>query len=375
MSRNEGGGNAIRAITLLPALTGAWQHRGGGGALSHSGAFQLNKRHYSGQHLLKPDRPHVNQCQLGQALEARQSNGDPQISTLFVFNSNPVAVAPDSQSVKRGMSRNDLFTVVLELFQTDTADFADILLPATMFTEHADIYTAYGHYYLQWAEPIVRAPEHCRPNAWVFQELAKRLGLTDPVFSMSAEELARDLLDSQHPYVRGITFEQLKSQRYVHLNVPEKFQPYAAGSHHADKKIRFSPAPQQIVFKVQPTREYPFRLISPPGAFVLNTSMGNIPSLLKQAGGEPTILINPQDAAEANVIDGCQVRITSPHGQVQRRAIVTTDARQGVVISVGQWWAKLAPDRRGLNELTSQQLTDLGEGSLFGNPVVRVEPL
>lgn len=375
MSRNEGGGNAIRAITLLPALIGAWQHRGGGAALSHSGAFQLNKQRYSGQHLLQPERPHVNQCQLGQALEARHANGDPQISTLFVFNSNPVAVAPDSQSVKRGMAREDLFTVVLELFQTDTADYADMLLPATMFTEHADMYTAYGHYCLQWAEPVVPAPENCRPNTWVFQQLAQRLGLSDPVLSMNAEELARELLDSQHPFVKGITFEQLREKRSVSLNIPEDFRPYASGSHHADRKIRFSPSPQQVEFKVQPSPEFPLRLISPPGAFILNSSMGNVTSLLKQAGGEPTILINPADAARWKVIDGCQVRITSPHGQIQRRAVVTTDAREGVVISVGLWWAKLAPDRRGLNELTSQKLTDLGAGSLFGNPVVRVEPV
>lgn len=374
MSRNEGGGNAIRAITLLPALTGAWQHRGGGGALSHSGAFHLNKSRYGGLHLLQPDRPHVNHCQLGQTLEARNEDGDPRISSLVVFNSNPVAVAPDSQSVKRGMSREDLFTVVLELFQTDTADYADILLPATMFTEHADLYTAYGHYYLQWAEPIVDAPEHCRPNSWVFQQLAQRLGLTDPVFAMSTSELACDLLNSPHPFINGISFEQLKTQRSVRLNIPEDYRPYADGSHHADKKIRFSPAPQQVEFKVQPTSQYPLRLISPPGAFTINSSLGNVASLLKQAGGEPTILIHPDDAADAKIFDGGQVRIFSPHGEIQRKAIVTTDARKGVVISVGLWWAKLAPDSKGLNELTSQQLTDLGDGSLFGNPVVRVEP-
>jgi anaerobic selenocysteine-containing dehydrogenase len=374
MTRNEGGGNAMRAITLLPALTGAWQYRGGGAALSYSGAFMLNKARYSGNHLIQPKRPHVNHCQLGQALEARDDGGAPQISTLFVFNSNPAVVAPDSRSVLRGLAREDLFTVVLELFQTDTADYADILLPATMFTEHADLYTAYGHYHLQWAEPVVRAPENCRPNTWVFHELAKRLILTDPVFQMSTEDLARDLLNSQHPFVKGIDVDELLEKRSVNLRMPEDFRPYSGGSNFPDKKIRFSPAPRQLTFKIQPTREYPLRLISPPGAFVLNSSMGNVASLLKQAGGEPTVLINPIDAKNSSVIDGGQVLVTSPHGQIQRKAVVTTDAREGVVISVGQWWSKLSPDRRGLNELTSQELTDLGGGSLFGNPVVRIEP-
>ncbi len=375
MSRNEGGGNAIRSITLLPALTGAWQHCGGGSALSYSGAFQLNKRRYSGAHLKQTNRPVVNQNQLGRSLEARKPNGDPQISTLFVFNSNPAAVAPDSQSVKRGLAREDLFTVVLELFPTDTADYADILLPATMFTEHQDLYTAYGHYYLQWTEPVLKAPELCRPNSWVFQQLAARIGLTDPVFSMTTEQLVEDLLKSDHPFVQGITLQQLKQQRSVKLNVPEDYRPYSNGSHFADKKIRFTPAPQQIDFKIQPTDEYPLRLISPPGAFVLNSTMGNVQSLLKQAGGEPTILIHPSDAERSGISDGNRVRVVSPTGEVHRKVLVTTDSREGVAIAVGLWWPKYAPDKRGLNELTTQELTDLGAGSLFGNPVVRVEPL
>jgi anaerobic selenocysteine-containing dehydrogenase len=374
MSRNEGGGNAIRAIALLPALIGAWQHSGGGGSLSYSGAFQLNKSRYSGQHLLQPDRPHVNHNQLGRALESRHDNGSPLISSLFVFNSNPAAVAPDSQSVRRGLSREDLLTVVLELFQTDTADFADFVLPATMFTEHSDIYTAYGHYHLQWADAFMEAPPNCRSNSWVFQQLAKRMELNDPVFSKTTEQLAAELLETDHPFINGITFDQLRSQRSVQLNLPPDFRPYANGSHFADGKIRFSPPPQQIDFVVKPNQEYPLRLISPPGAFVLNTSMGNIPSLLKQAGGEPTILINPVDAATSKVRDGERVRIISSNGQIERKAIVTPDARAGVAIAVGQWWPKLAPDRRSLNDLTSQELTDLGGGSLFGNPVVRIEP-
>lgn len=373
MSRNEGGGNAVRAVSLLPALIGAWQHSGGGGALSYSGAFQLNQSRYSGKHLQQPDRPIVNQSQLGQALAARNQADDPQISTLFVFNSNPAAVAPDSRSVKAGLSRDDLFTVVLELFQTDTADFADVLLPATMFTEHPDLYCAYGHYYLQWAQPIVQPPEHCRPNSCVFRQLAGRLGLTDPVFHWTPEEMVQELLDTSHPFFHGVTWDRLQRERSVRLNLPDNFRPYSQGSQFPDKKIRFSPAPRQVDFEVQPTAQYPLRLISPPGAFIVNTTMGNIPSLLKAAGGQPSVLIHPDDAARCQVGDGQMVRVTSATGQIQRRAQVTTDARPGVLIAVGQWWPKLAPDRRSLNELTSQRLADMGGGSTFGNCVVRVE--
>lgn len=373
MSRNEGGGNAVRAVSLLPALIGAWQHSGGGGALSYSGAFQLNQSRYSGKHLQQPDRPIVNQSQLGQALAARNQADDPQISTLFVFNSNPAAVAPDSRSVKAGLSRDDLFTVVLELFQTDTADFADVLLPATMFTEHPDLYCAYGHYYLQWAQPIVQPPEHCRPNSWVFRQLAGRLGLTDPVFHWTPGEMVRELLDTSHPFFHGVTWDRLQREHSVRLNLPDNFRPYSQGSQFPDKKIRFSPAPRQVDFEVQPTAQYPLRLISPPGAFIVNTTMGNIPSLLKAAGGQPSVLIHPDDAARCQVEDGKMVRVTSATGQIRRRAQVTTDARPGVLIAVGQWWPKLAPDRRSLNELTSQRLADMGGGSTFGNCVVRVE--
>ncbi len=370
MTRNEGGGNAMRAITLLPALTGAWQHRGGGASLSTSGAFGLNTTKFSGLHLLKPDRRHINQNQLGDALNDVAA----PISSLFVFNSNPLAVAPDTASIRCGAMREDLLTVVVDHFQTDTGDYADYLLPATTFLEHPDIYTAYGHYYLQWAAPVIQPKGQCRPNSWIFQQLAKRMGLTDPVLSWSAEQIARSLLDSPHPHLRTITFERLAKERSIRVSLPDDYRPYADGSNFPDRKIRFSPAPRQIDFRVQPTDEFPLRLISPPGAYWVNTSMGNIQELIDAAGGEPTILMNPADAENYQITDRSTVLISSSVGSIKRKVIVTSDARSGIVIAVGLWWPKLAPDKRGLNELTSQNLTDLGGGSLFGNQTVRVEP-
>ncbi len=369
MTRNEGGGNAMRAVSLLPALVGAWKQVGGGGGLTTSGAFLLNKSRYSGSHLLQPNRRHVNQNQLGRTLADRQQ----PIKALMVFNSNPMAVSPDTSSVSAGLAREDLFTVVLEHFQTDTADYADILLPATTFLEHPDIYSAYGHYYLQWAEPVVPPLGQAKPNSWVFQQLAQRLGLTDEVFTWSAEDIARDLLSSDHPFVQGITFEQLKRERSVRLQLPSDYRPYSEGSQHADGKVHFGPPPQQLEFVERTTDQYPFRLISPPGAFVLNSSMGNIAELLKAAGGEPQVLMHPDDAARCGLSDGAYAQLSSHQGSIRRRVKVTADARRGTVIAVGLWWPKLAPDRKGLNELTSQELTDLGEGSLFGNTTVSVQ--
>jgi anaerobic selenocysteine-containing dehydrogenase len=369
MTRNEGGGNAMRAISLLPALTGAWQHRGGGASLSTSGAFPFNTQRYSGNHLSKAGVRHVNQNHLASALEWREK----PVKALFVFNSNPAAVAPDSSRIRAGLKRDDLFTVVLEHFQTDTADYADYLLPATTFLEHPDLYLAYGNYYLQWAEPVVPARGECKPNSWVFSELAKRLDLKDETLYWSTEALAKDLLASPHPFLEGIPLEALRDKGFIKLKLPEAFRPYARGSNFPDKKIRFSPAPQQLDFVEQASADYPFRLISPPGAHFVNTSMGNIKSLLEAAGGEPQVVVNAKDARTYGLVGGERHRISSAQGSIVRKIIVSDDAPVGTVIALGQWWPKLAPDGKSLNDLTSERLTDLGDGSTFGNIVVRIE--
>jgi anaerobic selenocysteine-containing dehydrogenase len=263
-------------------------------------------------------------------------------------------------------------TVVLEHFQTDTADYADYLLPATTFLEHPDVYTSYGHYYLQYADAVVGPRGQAKPNRWVFQELARRLGIDVPELHWGNDELIDRMLDSPNPWLEGIDREKLQKERSVKLTLPEPFHPYAQGSHHPDKKIRFVPPPEQIEFQEELNQEYPLRLISPPGAVVVNTTMGNVPSIIKLAGSEPTLLIHPEDAADSQIADGQAIQVTSRYGSIQRKAVVTEDAKRGVVISVGQWWPKLSPDKKSLNDLTSERLTDLGGGSTFGNVAVRV---
>jgi anaerobic selenocysteine-containing dehydrogenase len=370
MTRNEGGGNAIRAITLLPALTGSWKELGGGAALSTSGAFQLNRDRVTGMHLADPRARHVNMNCLATELDPESS----RIHGLFVFNSNPAAVAPDSSRIRKGLARENLFTVVLDHFQTDSADYADYLLPATTFLEHADVYTAYGHYYLQYAEPVVPARGQSRSNRWVFQELAQRLGLDDPCLSWDTKRIVTELLDSPNPWLQGITADRLMTERSIKLSLPKPFLPYSEGSNFEDRKIRFSPTPKQLHFEEQPNDAYPLRLISPPGSVIVNTTMGNVASILKMAGGEPSVLIHPIDAERFGVVDQARAKITSANGSIERKVLVTEDAKQGVVIAIGQWWPKLAPDRKSLNDITSERLTDLGGGSTFGNPVVRIEP-
>lgn len=368
MTRNEGGGNAMRAVSLLPALIGAWGKKGGGACLSTSGAFGLNTHRLRGNHLLKPGVRHVNMNQLASELEPSTSS----IRSLFVFNSNPAAVAPDSSRVRNGLANENLFTVVLEHFQTDTADYADYLLPATTFLEHTDVYTSYGHYYLQYAEPVVPARGQAKSNRRVFTELARRLGLTDDCLYTETREMVAELVDSAHPWLDGITAERLIRERNIKLRLPAPFLPYADGSHFKDRRIRFSPAPGQLEFEVQPSDEFPLRLISPPGPFILNTSLGNVPDVIKMAGGEPQVVLNPADALPLGIQSGDHVTVSSLNGEIVRKAIVSEDARSGVVVALGQWWPKLSPDGKSLNDITSERLTDLGGGSTFGNPVVRV---
>jgi anaerobic selenocysteine-containing dehydrogenase len=370
LTRNESGGNAMRAISLLPALVGAWRRRGGGACLSTSGGFRLAVGRVTAAHRLGPETRRVNMVQLASALEPGRSD----IHAMVVFNSNPAAVAPDSARVRAGLAREDLFTVVLEHFQTDTADYADFLLPATTFLEHADVYTSYGHYHLQYADPVVPPRGLARSNRWIFARLAERLGLDEPCLHWETPRLVAELLSSGHPSLAGITPERLVREKSVRLSLPDPFLPYATGSHFPDGKIRFAPPPRQQVFAERPTAEFPLRFISPPGAMMVNTTMGNVASIIRRAGGEPQVIIHRADAARAGIAAGERIRITSAAGSIVRTAVVSDDAREGVVIAVGQWWPKLAPDGRGLNDLTNERLTDLGAGSTFGNIVVRIEP-
>lgn len=375
MTRHPGGGNALRAAILLPALLGAWRYPGCGAMLSTSGAFPLNKRLLGGRHLLEASHPRrgyfrpnpgvrrVNMNQLGTALTELQ----PPIRALFVFNSNPLVVAPNTGRVKEGLSREDLFTVVLEQVMTETARYADYLLPATLFYEHPDLYTSYGHYYLSWNEPLVPPEGEARPNTWVFRELAKRLGLEEPTLYWTAEEVAKSLLDSDHPYLQGITLERLKREGFAKLNLPKPFLPFAEGP------VRFSPPPE--VIPTEPLPGYPLILLTPPAHRFLNTTYGNVQELLHAEGGEPLLLIHPQDAEARGVTDGGLVYVRSPQGQVVRKARVTEAPIPGTVVLEGTWWEGKAPDGKGINHLTSERLTDLGGGSTFHSTPVEVEPL
>jgi anaerobic selenocysteine-containing dehydrogenase len=369
MTRNESGANGLRAAVTLPVITGQWQHAGGGAMISTSGAFRLERSKLGAQHLLKRETRRVNMTQLASALEPQSD-----IHAMFVYNSNPAVIAPDSNRVIAGMKRDDLLLVVLENAMTETADLADFVLPATTFLEHDDLYTAYGHHYLSWNRAACEPYFESRPNTWVFAQLAERLGITEETVFWNAEEMARELLKSDHPHLAGITFDRLEHEGYVRLNLPKPYLPYANGSPMTqDGKIHLDPPPQHITAKEILTPEFPLRLLTPPAHHFLNTTYGELEKIVALEGGEPHAMIHPKDALENSVSDGVLVSIASRQGRVIRKAKVTDAASRGTVIVEGTWWGARAPDRLGINALTSERLTDLGGGSTFHNTPVRIE--
>ena len=369
MTRHETGGTNLRAVTLISALTGDWRHKGGGCVLSTSGAFALNRTRLGGAHLLRPETPRVNMNELANALSPERGLG-----ALVVYNTNPAVVAPDSGRVRAGLARDDLLVVVLEQAMTETARLADYVLPATTFMEHADVYTSYGHHWLGYNPATLEAPGECRPNTWVFQELARRLGVTEPGVFWTVDDLLRDLLDTPHPHLRGITPGRLKAEGSVRLNLPEDFLPYAHGADTPSGKVQLSPAPVYRAPDAALNAEYPVRLLTPPAHHFLNSTYGNLENLNRAEGTEPHLLVHPHDAQVSGLTDGAYATIQSEVGQVRRRVKVTDAAQPGTAVLEGTWWGLSAPDGQSINTVTAQTLTDLGGGSTFHNTRVRLLP-
>ncbi|MCP4197792.1 MAG: molybdopterin oxidoreductase family protein [Proteobacteria bacterium] len=381
MTRHPGGGNALRSVVLLPALTGAWRYPGGGALASTSGGFPLNKTYLKGNHLaIEPQQPdryfqpnpaarHINMSRLGTAL----TRANPPIRSLFVFNSNPAVVAPDSERIKAGLMQNSLFTVVLENARTETAALADYVLPATTFFEHPDLYTSYGHYYVSWSEAALEPVGESKPNTWIFAQLARRLGIEDPPIYWSTEKHAASLLNTDHPYLEGISLDGLRATGFSRLALPKPFMPFTAGAPTDSEKILFDPPPEVITPEPEPG--YPLILLTPPAHHFLNSSFGHIESVVQSEGNEPVLQMHPQDASPRNLQDGDMVRIRSKQGEIRRRIRLADAPHPGAVVLEGTWWGTSAPDGKSVNALVSEKLTDMGEGPTFHATPVEVEKL
>ncbi len=389
MQRVRGGGNAARLIAILPCLVGAWRDRAGGMLLSSSGWFRNVRADAALQRpdLLAGRTPRtINMSTIGDDLlheggvRADGSRFGPRIEALVVYNSNPVAVAPESGKVARGFARDDLFTVVLEHFLTDTADHADYVLPATTQLEHLDVHTSYGHTSALINEPAIAPLGEARPNTQVFRELAARLGFDDPCFRDDDEALARTAFRSAGE--GGIDFAQLRARGWVKLPIAEA--PFAEGGFPTpDGKCRIDAPGVGVPDFVEPyesarsapelAERFPLAMISPPERNFLNSTFVNVTSL-RGIEGEPILEISPDDAAPRGIASGDRVRIFNDRGSIVCKAVVGQRARPGVVNGLGVWWKKLASDGKNGNELTHQRLTDIGRAPSFYDCLVEVEP-
>ena len=383
VQRSERGGAATRAIAALPALTGSWREAGGGLQLSLSQAFQLNRRALEMPDLqshspLGREARLVNMSELGKALTELDA---PPVKAIVVYNSNPAAIAPNQNLVLRGFRRDDLFTVVLEQFQTDTADHADILLPATTFLEHTDLYFAYGHYHLQLARAVVEPPGEARSNGEVFRSLAGRMGFEDECFRDSEDDMIRTLLGSGHPFLEGITMERLERERSVRLNVSPPgtpFRPFAEGGfgtpsgkcEFGAEDLEYVPPVESRQGDAELRRRYPLELISSKNDDSMNSTFGNRGGVDHQTA---MLHIHHEDAGRRGIHDGDRVRAFNDRGSLLLVAEVDGVVPPGVVRAPSVRWNKLSPDGRNANALTSDRLTDMGGGPAFYNCLVEVE--
>jgi anaerobic selenocysteine-containing dehydrogenase len=383
LQRARGGGNAVRLIAGLPAITGAWRHRAGGVLLSTSGTFPVNRAALQRPDLLAGRNPRtINMTTIGDdLLRASSAEFGPAIEALIVYNSNPVAIAPDSGKVVKGFEREDLFTVVLEHFQTDTADYADYILPATTQLEHWDVHLSYGHTDVLLNRPAIAPVGEAKPNSQIFRELAARMGpgmgFDDPCFQEDDEALCRKAFGD------AVDFDELLRNGFASLKVPEA--PFAQGRFPTPSgKCEFFSARLAAQgldgladyvenYEVPGTStQYPLAMISPPARNFLNSSFVNVKSL-RDIEGEPLLEMHEDDAKTRGIASGSTVRVFNARGDYRCKAEVTRRARPGVVNGLGIWWRKLGLDGKNVNELTSQRLTDLGRGPTFYDCLVEVE--
>ena len=379
VQRVKGGGNAVRAVACLPALIGAWRHAGGGMLLSSSGSYGIQKAVLERPDLAKgkPTRT-INMATIGDDL-LREASTDfgPKIEALLVYNSNPVAIAPNSTQVVKGFAREDLFTVVLEHFQTDTADYADYILPATTQMEHWDIHRSYGHTDVLLNRPAIAPVGQSKHNTQIFRELAKRMGFEDACFDDDDETLCRQAFGDT------INFDELLAKGFVTMPIPDA--PFAHGNFPSPSgKCEF--VSERLVQQgmdglpdhvpnhevLGSSKQYPLAMISPPARNFLNSSFVNVKSL-RDIEGEPIVEIHETDALARGIQSGDVVDVFNARGHYQSKAVISNRARPGVVNGLGVWWRKLGLNHTNVNEVTSQLLTDIGQGPVFYDCLVEVK--
>lgn len=387
VQRHGGGAMAVRTITCLPALTGDWRYPGAGAFLSTSKAYGFDDAPLTRPDLVPPGTRVVNMVQLAEALHGELPG--PPVRLLFVYNANPATVCPDQNRVRSGLAREDLFTVVHDLFLTDTAAYADVVLPATSQLEHFDLHSSYGHLYVQANNPAITPLGEAKPNTEVFRLLGRALGLDESLWSESDEELAARCLHGRGP-LEGITLAAVRAGP-VRLKLPRPWLPFADGKFptpsgkcelYSEQEARAGrdPLPHYVPPHEDPqTRpdlaaRYPLQLISPPAPPFLNSTFVNVDSLRQQAE-EPTVEIHPDDAGPRQIRTGDWVVVFNDRGRFHARARVGPTVRPGVAVTMGNRWRRYSPDGVNSNATTSTALSDLGGGATFFDNLVEIHRL
>jgi len=385
LEKHRQGGMTYRTIACLPALVGAWRDPGGGLLHSTSDLFDaaMNLAALSAAPGAKPARA-INMVRLGRALLDPALK--PGVHALVVYDSNPATIAPDQNRVRRGLEREDLLTVVLDHFVTDTARYADYLLPATTQVEHLDLLVPYGTRYVSLNTPAIEPRGEAIPNTEFFRRLARRMGFDEPYLQASDEELARLALDSRHPHLKGITYERLRREGWAALDLPARRLPFATGGFptpsgkcelysEALKAQGMDPLPGWVGESRPPAdaSRHPLHFMSPKWSrqFV-NSSHANQPRLEK-AAGQPLVRLHPDDAGRRGIASGDRVRVFNERGEVSLTALVTDEMQPGVVTLWHGWWASRIGGASA-NALTSDALADLGGGSRLHDVWVDVAP-
>jgi anaerobic selenocysteine-containing dehydrogenase len=386
MQRHAGGGIAARTVSCLPALTGAWRDPAGGILLTTADNYNFDHKALERPDLQPEKKTRViNHSALGDALTSAR----PPVKMTIVYNNNPVAVCPDSEKVLAGFRREDLFTVVMDSFLTDTADYADIVLPATTQLEHTDIHKSYGHLYVLANNPAIAPVGESLPNSEVFRRLAARLGFTEACFRDSDEDLCRQAIGSGHPNLAGIKWETLKANGWQRLSLPKTYAPFATGNFPTpsgkcelysetlekqgiDPLPFYNPPAELPSSNPQLAQKYPLSFLSPPARHFLNSSFANM-KRFRDSEGEPCLELHPDDAAARRIADGDRVRVFNDRGSFTLRARVNGKPRRGVVVAPSVWWKKFSRDGRNANDVTSQRIADLGGAATFYDCLVEVE--
>ncbi len=413
LQHHDNGGMTVRTISCIPALTGAWLHKGGGAIKGNSGYARLNHSALERPDLMPHPLPRtLSMNQLGDAL---LSSASPPVKALFVYNSNPAIVAPDILKVRSGLQREDLFTVVHDLFVTDTARYADLVLPATSSFENRDLYTSYWHLYLNLQEPILPPQGEAKSNFTLFKELAAHMGFADAAFQVTEEDMIREALLTNNPYLQGITYEKLEEQGWLKLQVPPFPEILKQGLLTPSSKIELfsstlqsiglSPLPEycplpvrnpssesaenalegsvqssdvkskQVESNVEESEDgrFPLWFISSVNHHFLNSTFGNVESL-QVPEQQPTLTMHVDDATVRGIHNHVNVRVWNQRGEIQLRAQVGNDVLPGVVVTQGLWWDDTSSGMQAVNQLTSQRLADMGGGATFFSTRVEVAP-